>query len=267
VNDERGSPSEGNQRADAPGVCSNNHALGPGEQFCGKCGAPRVDDGDPSGKNGTKGSREPPTPSQGGIDPSRKGRGIWTLGVVLIVALAAVAITALVMHSSSRNSSATSPKPSKNPPTTQPATSTSVTSTTVLMQTFASQVAPFVGGWSSHGIGITIDSSGAGSGGWRTYLTCSDSPTLCDPVTPSTLAGGQAVSTIHDGGAATFTIQSVSPSTVAHATSNSNQPTTFPSGEIELSLIANDELVVTSPSTRVSMTLCGPAAPIACFGA
>ena len=100
MSDERGSPSEGDQKPQARGDCTNGHALGPGENFCGLCGAPRVDDVDPSGKNETESSSEPDPTSQGGIDPSRKGRGIWTLGVVLIVALAAVAITALVMHSS-----------------------------------------------------------------------------------------------------------------------------------------------------------------------
>lgn len=113
-------------RPDIPGACSNNHELAPGENFCGLYGAPRADEVDPSGKNETESSGEPEPTSQGGIDPSRNGRGIWMLGAVLIVALAAVAITALVVHSGSHNAS---PKKSNIPPTTQPATSTSVPST------------------------------------------------------------------------------------------------------------------------------------------
>jgi hypothetical protein len=108
--------------------CSNGHPMAQGEKFCGLCGLPRVDDVvedsvshvGPSGKNGTNGSREPLPASQGSLDPSRMGRGIWTLGVVLIVALAAVAITALVVHSGSHNAL---PKTANIPSATNPATS------------------------------------------------------------------------------------------------------------------------------------------------
>jgi hypothetical protein len=126
----------------------------------------------------------------------------------------------------------------------------------------ASQIAPFVGSWSTHGIGINIAATGAGSGEWRTYADCSTAPPPCDTFT---LSG--SVDTITDGGHTTFTIYSVGPSTVAHATSTSNQSATFPSGQIDISLIANDELIVTSSSANTSVTLCGKHAPIACFGA
>jgi hypothetical protein len=129
-------------RADVPGACSNNHELAPGENFCGLCGAPRADEVDPSGKNETESSGEPEPTSQGGIDPSRHGRGIWMLGAVLIVAVAAVAITALVVRSGSHNAS---PKTPNIPPTTQPATSTSVPSTTVPTTTSTPITTPSIG--------------------------------------------------------------------------------------------------------------------------
>ncbi len=72
---------------------------------------------------------------------------------------------------------------------------------------------------------------------------------------------------IIDGGGATFTIQSVGPAGVAQAAANSNDPGVFPTGAIVLSLIANNEIVVTSSASNVSLTLCGASAPQACFGA
>jgi len=168
--------------------------------------------------------------------------------------VAAISIAAIVTFGN--HSTGTSTSSSTNHTTV--ASPTTAAPTTVPAETFTSQVVPFVGTWSTHGIGITINSTGAGTGGWRTYNFCSNSPPPCDSETSNNII---------DGGAATFTIQSVSPSTVAHATSSSNEPTTFPSGEIDLSLISNDELVVTSPSTRVNVTLCGPSAPTVCFGA
>jgi hypothetical protein len=184
--------------------------------------------------------------------------------VVAIAAVAAIAIAAIVTFGShSSTTSATSSTIRLN----TSVSSTTAAPTTTATESLTTQEVPFVGAWRTHGIGITISSSGAGTGAWRTYNYCSNSPPPCDAQTQSTLAGGQPVTLVTNGGAATFTIHSVSPSTVAHVTSSSNEPTTFPSGEIEFSLIGNDELMVTSPSTNVSVTLCGPAAPTVCFGA
>jgi hypothetical protein len=72
---------------------------------------------------------------------------------------------------------------------------------------------------------------------------------------------------IIDGGAASFGIESVASPGIAQVRASSNQPSVFPNGPINFSLIANDEIVVTSPTSRVSVVLCGRAAPTTCFGA
>src|ERR1035437_2631204 len=108
-----------------PRRCPNGHDVDAAAQFCGRCGA-GVNPDDVSSGGGPDSVETPLTQSSEGDQP-RNRNSLWTLGVVLIVALAAVAIAALVVHSGSHQAS---PKTSNIPSTTQPATSTSVPSTT-----------------------------------------------------------------------------------------------------------------------------------------
>ncbi len=131
-----------------------------------------------------------------------------------------------------------------------PSTTTTVSSAALL--------GPFVGTWTNHGMSVSVNSSGSGTAGWRTYSWCSaGAPPPCDSM------NGDVIT---NGGAATFTISAVNPPGVAHAIATSNQPTTFPTGPMDLSLATNDELLVSSPGTS-TITLCGPSAPSACGGA
>ncbi len=137
--------------------------------------------------------------------------------------------------------------------------STTPPSTTRSTPARGQQVAPFVGIWDAHGIAMTVSRSGAGTATWRTYTWCA--PKVHGPCDSNNDGA------IVDGGAASFGLQSVTAKGTAVVTASSNQPSVFPGGTINLSLIANDEIAVTSPTSRVVLVLCGRSAPSACRGA
>jgi hypothetical protein len=115
-----------------PRTCRNGHEVGEAAQYCGRCGA-SIDVADLS--NGTpavQDSVETRSASASGSGGPTKRNPLWTLGVVLIVALAAVAIGGYLLGTHHHTTTTVASKASSEPTVTSsspPSSSTTTTST------------------------------------------------------------------------------------------------------------------------------------------
>lgn len=125
------------ERPSPPRTCPNGHEVGETAQYCGRCGA-SIDLADLS--NGTpaiQDSVETRLASATGPGGLTKRKPLWTLGLILIVALAAVAVGGYLLgthhHQNTTVASKASSGPtasSSPPPTSLASTTTTTTSTT-----------------------------------------------------------------------------------------------------------------------------------------
>ena len=180
----------------------------------------------------------------------QRRRHVLTLGIVVLVALAAV-----LAYREISSPGGSHPQPSRT-------------------ETSPSAVAAgqFVGTWHVHTFYVYIRTDGQGSAMWPIHVDCGSAHVTpgapCDTVTPETVVVHGVVSPvdeIHDGGRAVIRLISVTSARARAVISASTEPSVLPDGGATLTVTKSDLLYVTPAVATTSSpfgrsAFCGPRA-------